>query len=131
MRLYIRPCNDLAEESVRGRQRLGFLQLHLFAAATDGTLAGLGAEHLGAAGPTLKPFSKLVCHIISPSSAKRRLFLLFHGLAAACDLAVAALGHNKLGSALGADIFFTYLISHWLITSSSNFMLKTGWLQTA
>ena len=94
-------------------QSLGFLQLHFFAAACDRAFAGLGAKHLSIAGLTLEPFSKLVSHINSPSSAKRRLFLLFHRLTAAGHLACAALGNDKLRSALGADIFLTYLVSHY------------------
>jgi hypothetical protein len=112
--LKVRPYSDaFLIQLVGRRQGLGFLQLHLFAAACDGAFAGLGAEHLGVAGLTLESFSKLVCHIISPSSAKRRLFLLFHRLATAGHLAGAALGNDKFRSALGADIFLANLVSHY------------------
>jgi len=51
--------------SVRGRQRLGFLQLHLLVTTQDGALSCLGTQNFRAAYFALKSLAKLVHLIIS------------------------------------------------------------------
>src|SRR5581483_1786652 len=53
--------------SVGGGEGLRLLERHLLAAAVDGAVAGLGAEHFGAALLTDEALAKLVSHAAPPA----------------------------------------------------------------